>query len=278
MNGALASLARRRAISVLPTPVGPIMRMFFGVISWRRFSATCCRRQRLRSAMATARFAAFWPTMCLSNSSTISRGVICDIGASEFLDRQVSVGIYADICSDVQRSLHDLACGQIGSLQQRQRCGLGIAAAGADGDHVMLRFDHVAISRYDIRAFGIRDTKQCLEPAQAAIAAPVLGQFDRSAGQVAEFLQLALEALEQCERVGGAPGKSCQHLAAVQPADFPRIALHDALSKGDLTVAADGDPAIAPDGENGGSVNVIWMVIHVNQPMWGRWLPFQAMA
>jgi hypothetical protein len=41
MNGALASRARRRAISVLPTPVGPIIRMFFGVISWRKGSATC---------------------------------------------------------------------------------------------------------------------------------------------------------------------------------------------------------------------------------------------
>jgi hypothetical protein len=31
-------------------------------------------------AIATARLAAFWPTMCLSSSSTISRGVICDMG------------------------------------------------------------------------------------------------------------------------------------------------------------------------------------------------------
>ena len=33
MNGALASRARRRAISVLPTPVGPIINIFFGVIA-----------------------------------------------------------------------------------------------------------------------------------------------------------------------------------------------------------------------------------------------------
>ena len=38
MNGARASRARRRAISVLPTPVGPIIRMFFGVISARSAS------------------------------------------------------------------------------------------------------------------------------------------------------------------------------------------------------------------------------------------------
>ena len=33
MNGDCASRARRRAISVLPTPVGPIIRMFFGTMS-----------------------------------------------------------------------------------------------------------------------------------------------------------------------------------------------------------------------------------------------------
>ena len=68
MNGASASRARRRAISVLPTPVGPIIRMFLGVISWRSGSATCCRRHRLRSAIATARLASCCPMMCLSSS------------------------------------------------------------------------------------------------------------------------------------------------------------------------------------------------------------------
>ena len=79
MNGALASFASRRAISVLPTPVGPIIRMFLGVISARSASSTCLRRQRLRSAMATARLAAPCPTMCLSSSWTISRGVMEDM-------------------------------------------------------------------------------------------------------------------------------------------------------------------------------------------------------
>src|SRR5579863_9099131 len=107
MKGALASLARRRAISVLPTPVGPIMRMFFGVISGRSDSATCWRRQRLRSAIATARLAAFWPTMCLSSSSTISRGVICDMEL-QLLDRQIAIRVDADIGRDVERALDDV--------------------------------------------------------------------------------------------------------------------------------------------------------------------------
>ena len=60
-NGACASLASRRAISVFPTPVGPIMMMFFGATSSRSSGGTFCRRQRLRSAMATARLARCWP-------------------------------------------------------------------------------------------------------------------------------------------------------------------------------------------------------------------------
>jgi len=71
MKGASANRARRRAISVLPTPVGPIIRMFFGAISLRSGSATCWRRQRLRRATATARLARCWPTMCLFSSWTI---------------------------------------------------------------------------------------------------------------------------------------------------------------------------------------------------------------
>ena len=48
MKGAPASLARRREISVLPTPVGPIIRMFLGNTSSRSFSSSFRRRQRLR--------------------------------------------------------------------------------------------------------------------------------------------------------------------------------------------------------------------------------------
>jgi hypothetical protein len=73
-NGAWASFASRRAISVFPTPVGPIIRMFLGVTSSRRSSETRRRRQRLRSATATARLASAWPTMKRSSSETISRG------------------------------------------------------------------------------------------------------------------------------------------------------------------------------------------------------------
>ena len=60
-NGDCASRASRRAISVLPTPVGPIIRMFLGAISSASSGGSFCRRMRLRSAIATARLAACLP-------------------------------------------------------------------------------------------------------------------------------------------------------------------------------------------------------------------------
>ena len=39
-------------------------------------SSTCWRRQRVRSAIDTARLALPWPTTCLSSSETISDGVM----------------------------------------------------------------------------------------------------------------------------------------------------------------------------------------------------------
>mmetsp|Transcript_15095 Transcript_15095/g.30528 ORF Transcript_15095/g.30528 Transcript_15095/m.30528 type:complete len:204 (-) Transcript_15095:37-648(-) len=74
MNGARASLASRRATSVFPQPVGPIIKMFFGDISSLSGDATRCLRQRLRIATATARLASGCPMMYRSSCSTISFG------------------------------------------------------------------------------------------------------------------------------------------------------------------------------------------------------------
>ena len=77
-NGAPTNWANLRAISVLPTPVGPIMMIFLGVTSLRISGANCCLRQRLRIATATAFLAAPCPTIYLSNSETICLGVQSD--------------------------------------------------------------------------------------------------------------------------------------------------------------------------------------------------------
>src|SRR2546421_413072 len=172
MNGASASLARRRAISVLPTPVGPIIRMFFGVISWRSGSATCWRRQRLRSAIATARFALPCPTMYLSSSCTISCGVIPPMSEGrsfQCLDGSLVIGVNAKIGRNRQRFFDDLARIKLRVLEERLRRALRERSARADGDHPLLGLQHVAHAGDDERVLAVCHGEHRLEPAQDAV-------------------------------------------------------------------------------------------------------------
>src|SRR5436190_7661688 len=248
MNGAFASLARRRAISVLPTPVGPIIKMFFGVISPRSGSAICARRQRLRSAIATARFASAWPTMCLSSSSTISRGVI-DM-ASELFDRDLAVRVDADVGRYAQRFLDDRARAELRLVEQRARRGLRVRAAGADREQLMLGLDHVARARDEQRLALVGDDQERLEPAQHPVRAPVLRELDRGAREVAVLRELGLEILEKRERVRRAAREARDHPAVGEAADLARVALDDLLTQSDLAVAAERDAAVAPDADD----------------------------
>src|SRR5690606_3214234 len=210
MKGALASLARRRAISVLPTPVGPIMRMFLGTISLRRGAGTCWRRQRLRSATATERLARFWPTMFLSSSETISPGVILvadmawalnglpglaggrpDKAAGrawrrlQGFDDVILVGVDAQVAGDLERFLDDLGRRQVGVLQQGQGGRLGIGAARADGGQAVLGLQYVAVAGQHQRMLAVGHDKHGFQPAQYAVGAPVAGQLHCGAHQAA---------------------------------------------------------------------------------------------
>ena len=65
------------------------------------------------------------------------------------------------------------------------------------------------VPRDDEAVLAVGDDEQRLEPAQHAVAAPVLGQLDRGARQVAGIaLELLLELLEQRERVGRGAGEA----------------------------------------------------------------------
>ena len=76
INGASASFAILLAISVLPTPVLPIIRIFFGETSSLISLGSFFLLTLLRSATAIVLFASFCPITYLSNDSTISFGVI----------------------------------------------------------------------------------------------------------------------------------------------------------------------------------------------------------
>src|SRR6185295_8096031 len=179
-NGAETSWASRRAISVFPTPVGPMSMMFLGEKSPRSSGPSCCRRQRLRTAMATTRLAASCPTMCLSSSSTTRRGVRPEGSFTlEYLDLELGVGVDADLGGDLERFPDDLPRGQLRVLHQRPGRRHGEGAARADPDDAVVRLDDVALPRDQQRALLVRDQQEGLQAPQEAVGAPFLRKVDR---------------------------------------------------------------------------------------------------
>src|SRR5690606_18409190 len=126
-------LASLLAISVFPTPVGPIMSMFFGAISSLSSGETRWRRQRFLSAIDTARLALFWPMIYLSSSETISLGVknVSLLILSKFLYRDFIVGINAYFGRYLEGFLGYLPCGKVREPAERLGRGLCERAARA---------------------------------------------------------------------------------------------------------------------------------------------------
>jgi hypothetical protein len=71
----------------------------------------------------------------------------------------------------------------------------------------VFRLDYVAVPGNNERALFVGHAQECFESAQAPIGTPVLGQLDRSAGEIAVLLQLAFEELEQRKCIGGTTGE-----------------------------------------------------------------------
>src|SRR5262249_57296879 len=90
-----------------------------------------------------------------------------------------------------------------------------------------------------------------LEREMIAIGPPVLGQLDGRARELARILfELAFEALEQREGIGGRAREAADDVALAQAADLLGVGLHNGLADRYLAVAADRAPAALPDPPN----------------------------
>src|SRR5262245_53331294 len=274
-NGAPASLARRLEISVLPTPVGPIIKMFFGSTSSRRRSSSCSRRQRLRSAIATARLASVCPMMKRSSSETISRGEKSVIGPHSLrlgrqrFDRHAAVGIDADVGGDRQGLAYDGFGVEI-AVDERAGGGQRIIAAGADAHHASLRLQHVAGAGEHQRDVVVGDDHHRLEATQIAVGSPIFGELNRRAGQLAGILlELAFQPLEQRKCIGGGAREAADDVALAQPAHLLGIGLYDSLADRDLAVAAHDDEPVLADRQDGRCVPEVGLRgLHQLGPGW----------
>ena len=103
---------------------------------------------------------------------------------------------------------------------------------------------------------GVGDDHQRLEVAQIFVGAPVLGELDRGAQQLAVILlELAFEPLEQGEGVGGRAGEAADDLALfADAADLLRVGLHHRIAHRHLAVAGNDGLAALLDAEDRRSV------------------------
>ena len=100
-----------------------------------------------------------------------------------------------------------------------QRLGGGEreGAARADADQPVLGLEHVAGAGEHQRDLAVGHGHHRLQSAQIAVGAPVLGELDAGAGELAGVtLQLGLQPLQQGEGVGGAAGEAGEDVAAAE--------------------------------------------------------------
>ena len=143
----------------------------------------------------------------------------------QLLDSQVAVGIDADVAGNVEAGFDDLASRQLGVHQQGARGGLRVGATGTDGDQPFFRLDDIAVAGDDQRGVLVGDGKQGFQLAQGAVGAPVLGQLDGGADEVAlVFFQLGFKAFEQGKGIGGTTGETGNDLILVEAAYLAGVA------------------------------------------------------
>jgi hypothetical protein len=158
------------------------------------------RRIRLRSAMATARFALCWPTTYLSSSATICRGVSDSTDglrqdrwawemASSALRalRPAAVRVDADPAAMRIASSAMARASSVAVPSQRAGGGQRVRPARPDPDHPIVGLDEVAGCPRAGNVLPVHHDEHRLEPAEDAIGAPVLGELDGRALELPRY-------------------------------------------------------------------------------------------
>mmetsp|Transcript_26485 Transcript_26485/g.67152 ORF Transcript_26485/g.67152 Transcript_26485/m.67152 type:complete len:374 (+) Transcript_26485:311-1432(+) len=167
----------------------------------------------------------------------------------ELLGREVCVGVDAEVGSDGHRFARNRLRIHPLHVDQRARCRQREIPPGPDADHAVLWLDHVACPGEHQRDFGVGDDHDGLQSAQVLVGPPGLCHLDAGAQRLWVLLQLALEALEERERVGRAAREAHDHVV-LEPSHLARVALHHGGAERDLTVRDHEDLVVLADAEH----------------------------
>src|SRR5207302_5279840 len=139
---------------------------------------------------------------------------------------------------------------------QRPRRGERVVAARPDRQDAVVGLDPLARPRDHVAVLLVGHHEQGREAAQYAVRAPVLGELNSRARQVAGVaLELLFELLEQRERVRGRSREAGEDLPALDRPDLVRVRFHHGVAERHLAVAAQGHVAVAAHRENRRAVN-----------------------
>src|SRR5215472_17778055 len=104
-------------------------------------------------------------------------------------------------------------------IEQGPGGGERVRPTGPDRRGAEVRLDDVPCPAEDEGPLDVGHDQQRLEPPEEAVGAPVLPQLHAGPGEVGlVLLELRLEALEEGEGVGGAPGEASEDAAVTEPA------------------------------------------------------------
>src|SRR6202166_5399737 len=120
-------------------------------------------------------------------------------------------------------------------VRQRLRRGLGKWASGANGGDAGIGLDYVSLSAEQEGRILVRNQKQRFQVAQEFVGAPIFGEFDGGAADVAVILlQFRLETAEEGKSVSRRAGKSSQNFVLIEAAKLLRPVLEYRLAHRDL--------------------------------------------
>jgi len=182
------------------------------------------------------------------------------LGGLELFDDGVFVGVDADVGGDFHAADDDLAGGEVGVPEQGRGGGEGVAAAGADGGDEGtgngVRFNDVTVAGEYEDTLGIGDDEESLQLAEKLVGAPLLGEFDGGAVELAvELFELGLKAGEEGESVGGGASESGEDFVVVEAAELACGVLHDGATEGDLAIGGHDGGVSAAHAEHGGGTD-----------------------
>src|ERR1700686_4791859 len=141
-------------------------------------------------------------------------------------------------------------------VRQRLRRGLSEWASGTDSGDTRIGLDYVSLAAEQEGRILVRNEKQSFQVAQEFVGAPIFGEFDGGAPDVAVILlQFRLEAAEESKSVGRRAGKSGKDFVLIETANLLRPVLDNGLAQRNLAVSCHNNFVVATNAENSGGAD-----------------------